>query len=153
MRIQAVGGWVRYRCEARPSNASRPCSSSKVPSGSPTWACFVTRPFDSGNMSLLPDAPPWTPQAFLAEARSFPCRFSRSFFFRSRSCAHRTLCRSPLPMDLSSLWLLVGFVSDRQLGASLAGRVDGVQERRSHAGLLQVPDGHDGGSAGRGHHL
>src|SRR5919202_1244692 len=63
MAIQAVGGWVRYRWEARPSNASRPCSSSNVPSGSPTWACFETRPFDSGNMCarlpllLLPRLP------------------------------------------------------------------------------------------------
>src|SRR5438552_18472020 len=51
MRIQAVGGWDRYRCEARPSKASRPCSSSKVPSGKPTCACLVTRPFDSGNIA------------------------------------------------------------------------------------------------------
>ena len=50
MRTQPVGGWVRYRCEARPSNASRPCSSSKVPSGRPTWACLVTLPLISGNI-------------------------------------------------------------------------------------------------------
>src|SRR4029450_5509967 len=31
-------------------NASRPCSSSNVPSGSPTWACLVTFPLDRGNM-------------------------------------------------------------------------------------------------------
>src|SRR5213593_3271431 len=53
MRTQAVGRCVRYRCEARPSKASRPCSSSYVPSGRPTWACLVTRPFDSGNMTGL----------------------------------------------------------------------------------------------------
>src|SRR5438309_173670 len=54
MATHAVGGWVRYRCEARPSNASRPCSSSNVPSGRPTCACLVTRPLDKGNIPAPP---------------------------------------------------------------------------------------------------
>src|SRR6266542_2322956 len=49
--------------------------------------------------------------------------------------------------------LLIRFVADSQLGASLAGGVDGVQERSSDPGLLEVPDGHDGGSPRRSHHL
>ena len=35
--------------------------------------------------------------------------------------------------------------AQRQLRAPLAGGVDGVEERRADAGLLEVPDGHDRG--------
>src|SRR5438876_10017666 len=100
MATHAVGGWVRYRCEERPSNASRPCSSSYVPSGRPTCACLVTRPFCSGNI-----APPFY-DAFLAFARSSACRLSRSCFLRLRSLDQRIFARSPLPIDLQLLVFL-----------------------------------------------
>src|SRR5919198_2761006 len=148
MRIHAVGRWVRYRCEALPSKASRPCSSSYVPSGRPTWACLATFPLLNGNMS-------WSPlrrrylffEAFLEAPRSCAAFFSRCFFFRSLSCAHCTFARSPLPMKLVLLSAL------RELLAALARRVDRVQEGRSHPRLFQVPDGGDGRPSRRRHHL
>src|SRR5207249_592869 len=79
---------------------------------------------------------------------------SRALFFRARSWAHLTLCRSPRPMvffppPLLFLW----FMADGQLGAALARRVDRVQERGPYPGLLQVADRLDGRATRRGHHL
>src|SRR5919109_3549265 len=147
-RIHAVGGWVRYRCDERPSNASRPCSSSKVPSGRPTCACLATLPLDSGNIA---GPPPYLFRASLPLPGLAPCsalRRWRDFFLRSRSCAHRTLRRSPRPTSE-----LLGLAALGQLRAALPGGVDRVQERGPYAGLLQVPDGGDRGAPGRCHHL
>src|SRR6266508_3601507 len=135
--IHAVGGWLRYRCEARPSKASRPCSSSNVPSGSPTCACLVTLPLDSGNISApfgLTGATscrkrrrPLSPCASRGPSSCAPCREP------SGSC-----CGLPYPSRLpfeGPTLVVFRFVADRQLGAPLAGRVDGVQEGRPHARL------------------
>src|SRR5439155_10429526 len=40
--------------------------------------------------------------AFRAACRSLACLPSRSLILRVRSCAHRTLCRSPRPIFISS---------------------------------------------------
>src|SRR5439155_1802488 len=160
IRTHPVGGCARYRWDERPSKASRPCSSSNVPSGRPTCACLVTLPLTSGNIG--------------SSFRS--TRLGRSIGSRPRGPGSGALGLGGLllglpllpvlllafpvvgPPDLVSVssahgLLLLGFVPDGQLRAALAGGVDGVQESRPDAGLLQMTNGHDGGSAGRRHHL